>query len=228
MRFCGALTALLAMGSLAAAQPATPPAAPEGGSGKREFLGFVDADRDGINDRFRDADGNGRDDVSGKTYAHRFAFADRDLDGINDLFVDRDGDGVNDLDAECGQGADGGCANVVDQDRNGVNDITGLRYTRTSLRGYRYGRIAEELRQPLPRFVDQDGDGMNDLLRRFFNRMEMEDRPSFDRFIDEDGDGINDNRPHPRPFDRGEMHPGPRGPRRPHPHRPPPKGGPRR
>lgn len=225
MRFCGVLTALLALASLATAQPATPPAAPEEASGQQKFLGFVDADRDGINDRFRDADGDGRDDVGGRAYAHRFAFADRDRDGINDLFVDRDGDGVNDLDAECGQSGDGGCANVVDQDRDGVNDITGLRYTRNSLRGYRYGRIAEELRQPLPRFVDQDGDGMNDLVRRFFNRMEMDGRPSFDRFIDEDGDGINDNRPHPRPFDRDGMH---RGGRPPRPHRPPPRGGPHR
>jgi hypothetical protein len=226
MKFCGVLTALLALVSLAAAQPATPPpAAAAAAAGKQEFLGFVDVNRDGINDRFRDADGDGRDEVSGKAYAHRFVFADQNLDGINDLFVDRDGDGVNDLDAACGQSADGGCANVVDQDRDGVNDITGLRYTRTSLRGYRYGRVAEELRQPLPRFVDQDGDGMNDLLRRYFNRLELEDRPSFDRFIDEDGDGINDNRPHPQPFEGEGMKHGPRGP---HPHRPPPKGGPRR
>lgn len=228
MKFCGVLTALLALASLAAAQPDTAPAGAATADGKTGFPGFVDANRDGINDRFRDSDGDGRDEVSGKPYAHRFLFADRNKDGINDLFVDGDGDGVNDLDAECGQSADGGCANVVDQDRDGVNDITGLRYTRTSLRGYRYGRVAEELRQPLPRFVDQDGDGMNDLLRRFFSRMELEDRPSFDRFIDEDGDGINDNRPHPRPFSREDMPKGPRGPHGPHPHRPPPKGGPRR
>lgn len=227
MRFGEVLMALWSLASLAVAQPAAPPPVdqPDPSDKKEEFLGFVDADRDGINDRFRDADGDGRDEVSGKAYAHRFAFADQNKDGINDLFVDRDGDGVNDLDAECGQSEDGGCANVVDQDRNGANDITGLRYTRTSLRGYRYGRIAEELRQPLPRFVDQDGDGMNDLVRRFFNRMEMDGRPPFDRFIDEDGDGINDNRPHPRPFDREGMK---RGHRPPPPHRPPPRGGPRR
>lgn len=227
MRFCGVLMALWLSASLAVAQPAAPPPADQQDTPdkKEQFLGFVDLDRDGINDRFRDADGDGRDEVSGKAYAHRFAFADQNKDGINDLFVDRDGDGVNDLNAECGQSEDGGCANVVDQDRNGVNDITGLRYTRTSLRGYRYGRIAEELRQPLPRFVDQDGDGMNDLVRRFFNRMEMEGRPPFDRFVDEDGDGINDNRPHPRPFEREGMK---HGDRPPHPRRPPPRGGPHR
>ena len=227
MRFCGVLMALWFLASLAVAQPAAPPPADQQDTSdkKEAFLGFVDVDRDGINDRFRDADGDGRDDASGKVYAHRFAFAYQNKDGINDLFVDRDGDGVNDLNAECGQGEDGGCANVVDQDRNGVNDITGLRYTKNSLRGYRYGRIAEELRQPLPRFVDQDGDGMNDLIQRFFNRMEMDGHPPFDRFIDEDGDGINDNRPHPRPFDRDGMN---HGDRPPHPHRPPPRGGPHR
>jgi hypothetical protein len=227
MRFCGVLMALWLLASLAVAQPSVPlPAFRQEPSDKKEaFLGFVDADRDGINDRFRDSDGDGRNDVNGRVYAHRFAFADQNKDRINDLFVDRDGDGVNDLNAECGQSEDGGCANVVDQDRNGVNDISGLRYTRTSLRGYRYGRIAEELRQPLPRFVDQDGDGMNDLIQRFFNRMEMEGPPPFDRFIDEDGDGINDNRPHPRPFDRDGMQ---RGHRPPPPRRPPPRGGPHR
>jgi hypothetical protein len=100
-----------------------------------------------------------------------------------------------------------------------------VRYTRTSLRGYRYGRVAAELRQPLPRLVDQDGDGTNELLRRFFNHIELEGPPPFDRFIDEDGDGTNDNRPHPRPFDREGMG---RGDRPPHPHRPPPRGRPHR
>ena len=227
MRFCGVLMALWFLASLAVAQLAAPPPADQQDTSdkKEPLLGFVDADRDGINDRFRDADGDGRDDVSGKAYPHRFAFADQNKDGINDLFVDRDGDGVNDLNADCGQSEDGGCANVVDQDRNGVNDITGLHYTRNSLRGYRYGRIAEELRQPLPRFVDQDGDGMNDLIQRFFNHMEMDGHPPFDRFIDEDGDGINDNRPHPRPFARDGRSEG-HGPA--HPHRPPPRGGPHR
>jgi hypothetical protein len=164
MKFCGVLTALLALASRC--RP-TDPAAMAGASGKRvpRRCGSRRHQR-----RFRDGDGDGRDDVSGKVYAHRFLFADQNKDGVNDLFVDRDGDGVNDLDAECGQSADGGCANVVDQDRNGVNDITGLRYTRNSLRGYRYGRIAEELRQPLPRFVS--GWGWHErLLRRHFNRL---------------------------------------------------------
>lgn len=114
MRFCGVLMALLALASPALTQPAaSPPADPQDASHKKEvFLGFVDANRDGINDRFRDAEGDGRDDVSGTPYPHRFAFADQNQDGSNDLFVDRDGDGVNDLNAECGQSEDRGCAEL--------------------------------------------------------------------------------------------------------------------
>ncbi|MBM3279249.1 MAG: hypothetical protein FJY95_14365 [Candidatus Handelsmanbacteria bacterium] len=43
----------------------------------------------------------------------------------------------------------------VDANRDGVNDITGLRHTRTSRRGHRYGRIAEKLRQSLDLGLDQ-------------------------------------------------------------------------
>ena len=79
---------ILCMGSAYAQQDAPAPA----------LIGYVDGNRDGINDRFRDADGDGIDDISAKPYPHRFRFVDEDGDGKNDLFIDSDGDGVNDLD----------------------------------------------------------------------------------------------------------------------------------
>ena len=48
------------------------------------LIGYVDGNRDGINDRFSDADGDGIDDISAKPYPHRFRFVDEDGDGIDD------------------------------------------------------------------------------------------------------------------------------------------------
>ncbi|NKB68490.1 MAG: hypothetical protein GKR89_15625 [Candidatus Latescibacteria bacterium] len=156
-------------------------------------VGYTDADLDGANDRFRDANGDGVDEVSGKAYRHRFGFVDADENGINDLFVDQDGDGVNDLGARfVDADKDGVCDNIIDYDGDGVNDITGIEYDRRSLRGFRFGRVDEERRKVHRRFVDEDGDGMNDLFRRFHPGPGH--RPGMDHFIDEDGDGIADGR----------------------------------
>ena len=176
-----------------------------------KIRGYADRNQDGVNDLFRDADGDGVDDVSGKPYPHRFRFVDADGDGINDLFRDADGDGVNDVEGKyADRDGDGICDNVVDYDGNGVNDITGLKYTRESLHGSRFGRIDEE-RFPHFRFVDEDGDGIRDA-----HSPEMRRRaPGMDYFIDEDGDGICDDRmigrnverripPHGRRHDREE------------------------
>ena len=156
---------------------------------------YLDADRDGRNDRFRDADGDGVDDVSGKKYPHRFRYQDEDGDGLNDLFRDLDGDGVNDLSgALVDADGDGVFDNVIDHDGDGKNDVTGISYTETSLRGFRFGRVDEERSTVHRRFRDQNGDGMNDLLRRRFQFHDaLRDRAS-DSFIDEDGDGIADGR----------------------------------
>lgn len=132
--------------------------------------GFLDADRDGLNDRFRDANGDGIDDVSGNPYPHKFKYEDKDGDRRNDLFRDEDGDGVNDL-----AGTKPGVLLVLDHEGKKVNDITGARYTRTKLYGDAFGRIKEDA--ALARsFVDRDMDGINDV------------------FVDKDGDGICDGR----------------------------------
>ena len=153
-------------------------------------VGFVDANRDGINDRFFDADGNGTNDVDGTQYPHHFRSADSDGDGVNDLFVDSDGDGVNDLDASfTDSDKDGFCDNVIDEDGDGVNDITGGKYDRDSLEGFRHGRVDEESKVTHGVFVDEDGDGMHDRPG-----MELMRGEQLDRFVDEDGDGICDGR----------------------------------
>ncbi len=157
-------------------------------------FGFVDKDKNGVNDLFVDANGDGVNDVSVKPYAHKFKFVDKDKNGINDLFVDADGDGVNDLKVSFADADNDGINdNVVDTDCDFINDITGLKYSRKSLRGYKFGFIKEE-RMLMRGFIDEDGDGLPD-----FRRMKMrgaEIQPGYDRFIDRDGDGMDDRRQH--------------------------------
>ena len=198
------LRLLIALGCLLVSLPANGQenrAGAKNKGNKKPVIGFVDVNRDGLNDRFRDANGDGIDDVSGKGYDHHFEFVDRNNDRVNDLFVDADGDGVNDLNARyLDKNGDGICDNIIDADGDGLNDITGLKYSKRTLQGYRFGRIAEELRRMPARFVDEDGDGMNDLVERYFRLFEMNAERPFDRFVDEDGDGIDDCRLGPRPL----------------------------
>lgn len=165
---------------------------------KAETFGFVDKNRDGVNDRFADVNGDGINDVNGKPYFHKFLFIDRDEDGVNDLFADADGDGVNDIDIKwVDADTDGVCDNIVDTDGDGVNDITGLQFNRKSLRGYKFGWINEEREFMLKHFIDEDMDGLPDMQRMRMRGQGM--RPPVDRFIDRDGDGIDDRRqPHQR------------------------------
>lgn len=210
---------------------AQPPAATSESSAP-DVIGYIDADRDGINDRFRDGNGDGINDVSSLAYPHWFLFEDEDGDGVNDRYVDRDGDGVNDLDGNyVDRNEDGYCDNVIDHDADGRNDITGLAYTQRSLGGYRFGRVLEELRRVPPHFRDEDGDGMHDVLRGFHQEMQMRLEHGRDLFLDEDGDGIHDGRqlrrPPPRPLmegKRGGMRRQPPPPPRDRP-RPPPRRG---
>jgi hypothetical protein len=173
-------------------------AAERGEELKAEMFGFLDKDRDGINDLFVDINGDGINDVSGRPYFHRFLFLDKDGDGVNDLFSDADGDGVNDFDIRwVDSDADGICDNVVDTDGDGINDITGLQFNRKSLRGYKFGWINEEREFLMRNFIDENMDGLPDMHPMRLRGAGM--RPPFDRFIDRDGDGIDDRRqPHQR------------------------------
>ena len=179
-----AIAASVLLACFAAAQSASP--AP--------VIGYVDADRDGVNDRFRDANGDGINDLTDQPYPHHFPFLDADDDGINDRFRDADGDGVNDLDGRFRDADDDGFIdNVIDFNGDRLNDITGEKYGPHGLLGYRFGRILEERRQRVKHFRDADGDGMHDPLKRLHQRLRSLDR-RIDFFLDEDGDGIDDAR----------------------------------
>ena len=171
-----------------------------------EAIGYIDEDRDGRNDRFRDSDGDGIDDIGQRPYRHHFTFVDDDGHGQNDRFRDSDGDGVNDLDGRyIDINKDGFIDNIVDFDGDKINDITGEQYGPRGLQGYRFGRIFEERGHPVKRFLDEDGDGMHDLFKRLHQRMRLHNR-RMDFFFDEDGDGIDDARLlHRKPGPLGPM-----------------------
>lgn len=177
---CGLLAGVLGLcgGEVRAAAPGA--AAADSVGPPVATAGWVDADADGRHDRFRDADGDGTNDVDGLAYAHHFAWLDRDRDRLNDLFRDADGDGVNDL-ARRGESRP---ADVLDADGDQRNDVTGLKYTSSELHGEQFGYVREGAGATV--WVDEDGDG-------------FPDRPGGagrggreDRFIDRDGDGLAD------------------------------------
>lgn len=148
-----------------------------------EPVGFVDGNLDGVNDLFADADGDGRDDVSGLAYATGFPFRDLDGDGHNDLFADADGDGENDLAASLRDAGQADVVTVIDANGDGVNDVLGV----CEQSGDDLGFFVESSGRRIS-FVDEDGDGLNDLHRqRQLQRRRV-------RFVDRDGDGIQDGR----------------------------------
>jgi hypothetical protein len=150
-------------------------------------VGFVDADRDGLNDRFRDADGDGVCDVTGRAYLRRFAVVDADGDGLNDVFIDGDGNGVNDLD-DTWADADGDrvCDNVLDADGDGRNDITGEAYG-DGAGGWGLWRAKQRAARDVAG-DQQDGDRAQGVSA------EPETAAGMDVFVDSDGDGIADGR----------------------------------
>jgi len=180
----------------------------------QNVTGYVDQDRNGVNDYFFDANGDGKNDVTNQSYPHHFLFEDKNGDGLNDLWQDTDGDGVNDLlgefekkskrwvdldgdgimDEEAG-GMRGQALkmHVLDMDGDGLNDITGQGYSGKDLKGYRYGLVNEEMGMSDSKFSDENGDGMND---RFTAREHSFGRgqQQMDIFIDKDGDGVADDR----------------------------------
>lgn len=185
------------------------------------IIGYQDADRDGFNDLFRDANGDGINDVTNLLYPHQFQFEDKNKDGLNDLWLDRDGDGVNDLmfdllhkrgvraetpwvdrdgdgiqDENIGPKFKADLKQfVLDMNGDGRNDITGIEFFSDNAMGYRYGCIDEDHSKQIPKFRDQDGDGMHDpFANRFQHDLQYGKGRKFDYFIDSDGDGISDGR----------------------------------
>ena len=162
---------------------------------KPKFIGFVDKNKDGINDKFHDANGDGINDVTKEKYEHKFKFVDKKKDKINDVFVDKDGDGVNDLETKMvDEDKDGVNDNVLDYNKDGFNDITGLKYENKDLMGYRYGIVEEEAKKTHKKFIDKNGDGMHDPIARRRCFTDEDGDGINDQFVDEDGDGICDGR----------------------------------
>jgi hypothetical protein len=191
-----------------------------GDSLKVEPPGFIDLNRDGLNDRFGDANGDGINDIDHKDYRHHFKFEDKNNDQINDLWIDRDGDGVNDLilpilrqrgkaphqpwidrdgdgiqDANVRPAFQASLSEfVLDTDQDGKNDITGLEFSAQNAGGYRYGMIDEETNQEITKFIDKNGDGMHDSFAKRWENEKGKHGQRQDVFIDKDGDGIADDR----------------------------------
>jgi len=166
-------------------------------------FGFPDRNKDGKNDLFQDADGDGINDITKKPYLHSFKFEDKNGDKINDLYVDADGDGVNDLRVRfVDLDGDGICDNVIDMNGDFINDITGLLFTPKSLRGYKFGFIKEERLRLMSGFIDEDADGIPDFRQVGKGPMMMGRR---DVFIDRNGDGIDDRRQIQQRLGKGPM-----------------------
>ncbi|MBN1348237.1 hypothetical protein JXJ21_02405 [candidate division KSB1 bacterium] len=187
-----------------------------------KVIGYEDKNHDGINDRFADANGDGKNDVTLRAYAHTFKFEDKNNDGLNDLWIDKDGDGVNDLFVRIlkhkgitpkipwvdkdGDGIQDTNVDpqfdvdlsefVLDADQDKKNDITGLEISHDNVMGYRYGVVDEENNKEIARFVDKDSDGMHDVFsKRLMHDLGIQSRNRrYDYFIDSDGDGISDGR----------------------------------
>ena len=161
------------------------------------ITGYIDENKDGINDIFCDANGDGINDVDKLPYRHTFRFEDANNDKVNDLWRDEDGDGVNDLMKSLlkrsgfkpksawvdmdGDGIRDKTSNeleganlrtyVLDADNDGINDITGGTYDENFVQGYRYGFIDEERGERLDQFIDADNDCMHD---RYTSRLSDE------------------------------------------------------
>jgi hypothetical protein len=153
-------------------------------------FGFVDVDADGVNDNFRDANGDGIVDMGvtygGYSYLMPHGFLDADGDGVNDLFQDGDGNGANDLDGRpylMGFGwvdADGDGINdgFIDANGDGISDLNGLPFQQP------FGWTDADADGINDRFVDENGDGINDVSGNGYVAM-----PGW---VDLDGDGLND------------------------------------
>jgi len=186
-------------GKPAAEKPSLPVAEPAEKEATKKIIGFVDADKDGINDRFVDANGDGKNDRDGKEYPHRFAFEDKNKDVINDLWIDQDGDGVNDLGSSFkDKMRHEVTCNVLDFDADGCNDVTGERYDakEPQWKGELCGFWDESKGKTQGRMVDENADGIDDRVQAHHGggMGNHHGESNRDYFIDEDGDGVCDGR----------------------------------
>jgi hypothetical protein len=125
MKLRNLVTLLAAAAVWGLAGPAYPQE--EGANSLSTPFGFADANHDGSNDLFRDANGDGIDDVTAKLYLHLFPYCDNDHDGKNDYWQDADGDGKNDLYLPGKRIGNYFLMLYLDADDDGLNDVTGKR-----------------------------------------------------------------------------------------------------
>lgn len=170
------------------------------GAAEQELLtppfGFSDKDSDGVNDLFRDADGNGTDDVTGKAYRHSFQYRDNDNDGKNDLFQDANGDGVNDKFIPGTHSGRRGIIYSLDADKDGRNDVTG-----SSVPSKGFGRHSGN--GQWDDFLDEDGDGIDD-RRGWGNRWRKRHGKEGDRKDKEDKNSKGKDEEKDKPDNNGK------------------------
>jgi len=117
------------------------------------IVGYRDKNRKGYNELFRDVNGDGRNDVTGKKYPHRFPFIDKNKDGINDVFIDKNGDGINDLKKSKYK--------YIDFKKDGINDITGIRYKRLKKKTIA-SKVESCTNRGYDTFIDKNKNGIDD------------------------------------------------------------------
>ncbi len=142
--------------------------AQEDAKAKTATKGFVDKNKDGVNDNAPDHDGdgipNGKDPDWQKIRPEKKGrgFADENGDGVNDNAKDDDGDGIpNGKDPDWERPKDGTGQKAANKMQKAGKGKRGQASARKC--GKKGGRLG---------FVDEDGDGINDFAR------------------DDDGDGI--------------------------------------
>ena len=118
-----------------------------------KIVGYKDRNRKGYNELFRDANGDGKNDVTGKKYHHKFPFIDKNKDGINDVFIDKNGDGINDLKKSKYK--------YIDFNKDGINDITGIRYKKIK-KTIRTSKVESYIDRGYDTFIDKNKNGIDD------------------------------------------------------------------
>lgn len=148
-----------------------------------KIIGYRDRDKNRVNDLFRDANGDGINDITGKRYKHRFPFLDKNKDRINDYFIDMNGDGFNDTKSKLYRKM----YPCIDYNRDGINDITGKRYKNISKKIKTILKISKWIN------VEKTGE-KNSKTHHKRNTAKVSGKGKYDTFIDKNKNGIDDRR----------------------------------
>ncbi len=149
-----------------------------------KIIGYRDRDKNKINDLFRDANGDGINDITGKKYKHSFPFIDKNKDGINDVFIDVNGDGFNDVKSSFYRKL----YKCIDFNHDGINDITGKRYKAIA-------KTVENILK-IGKFIKvENNSGEKTKYRKVKTKKTLKrSNGKYDTFIDKNKNGIDDRR----------------------------------